>query len=339
MDLQTIVSLAKEQKLTKGIVDVSTSDVKSYLDEKRHSKTPFTCLCVIPSSRIALHEATTPVRHIIFVQCKAKYEGFKRPSPWPVVFCNNSDGSVTETPQPFTIAWLQHKPLTGMNKWKAAATAMFHETRFDDASKLETTEESDDDEEGTRGFAQCTLGTFGKQTVETHEDFYATLNNLFRFDHDPCPVFPTEDAMTSTWGQRNYVNPPFRCVGGFILKAMEEADTHGAFTALLGPASTNTMFFFYLLNSEYLRGIVLLYGSIVFKGHGRGMARPLMLLIIGPKRPDTPAFCYTFDAKMCKRKRKFAVADTLLSHFDQLGWPEIKKEPDETQEKMIELKE
>lgn len=55
-------------------------------------------------------------------------------------------------------------------------------------------------------------GDDGKHYWLTPPDLYAALSAEFGpFDHDPCPCPKPEDydGLTSEWGQRNYVNPPF----------------------------------------------------------------------------------------------------------------------------------
>ena len=44
---------------------------------------------------------------------------------------------------------------------------------------------------------------------QTPKEVYQVLDAEFGFDHDPCPVNPTVDGLTSEWGQSNYVNPPY----------------------------------------------------------------------------------------------------------------------------------
>ena len=46
----------------------------------------------------------------------------------------------------------------------------------------------------------------------TPKDIYEKLNDEFHFDFDPCP-YPKPESYNSldvSWGNMNYVNPPFR---------------------------------------------------------------------------------------------------------------------------------
>lgn len=46
----------------------------------------------------------------------------------------------------------------------------------------------------------------------TPPDLYQKLNDEFHFDFDPCydPRGKVFDGLNMSWGQMNYVNPPFR---------------------------------------------------------------------------------------------------------------------------------
>lgn len=64
----------------------------------------------------------------------------------------------------------------------------------------------------------------------TPPELYRKLDLEFHFDHDPCPAQSHEllewDGLGGTWGQSNYVNPPYtRKNGGtmaWVRKAIEE---------------------------------------------------------------------------------------------------------------------
>lgn len=61
-------------------------------------------------------------------------------------------------------------------------------------------------------------------------EIYDPLNAEFKFDFDPCPFPFKEDGITRSWGNSNWVNPPFRgkdAINGhgptaFVRKAIEE---------------------------------------------------------------------------------------------------------------------
>jgi hypothetical protein len=79
----------------------------------------------------------------------------------------------------------------------------------------------------------------------TPPELYARLDAEHQFDFDPCP-YPRPDGFNSLlmpWGQRNFVNPPFRRADGadgrgptaFVRKAIAERDEHGRESVLLLP--------------------------------------------------------------------------------------------------------
>ena len=78
----------------------------------------------------------------------------------------------------------------------------------------------------------------------TPPDLYAKLDAEFHFDFDPCPPAPEGlrawDGL-SEWGQRNFVNPPFRkkdgSPTGFVRKAIEQ-QRKGKTSVLLLPTQS-----------------------------------------------------------------------------------------------------
>lgn len=53
--------------------------------------------------------------------------------------------------------------------------------------------------------------TDGKHYWLTPKDLYDRLNHVYQFTFDPCPHPKPDDfdGLTVSWGQSNYVNPPF----------------------------------------------------------------------------------------------------------------------------------
>jgi len=78
----------------------------------------------------------------------------------------------------------------------------------------------------------------------TPKEVYEILNNEFHFDYDPCPLHYKIDGLTSSWGKRNFINPPYsrKLKEGFIKKAFEESKK-GNLCVMLLPVSTSTRIF------------------------------------------------------------------------------------------------
>lgn len=51
---------------------------------------------------------------------------------------------------------------------------------------------------------------------------YNKLDSEFNFDFDPCPYMSEFDGLACDWGLRNYVNPPYSKITGFLKKAHHE---------------------------------------------------------------------------------------------------------------------
>ena len=63
---------------------------------------------------------------------------------------------------------------------------------------------------------------------QTPRWLYKELNDEFKFDFDPCPLNSTFDGLESKWGKRNFVNPPYSNVKGFLQKAHLEMEIGNA---------------------------------------------------------------------------------------------------------------
>lgn len=59
---------------------------------------------------------------------------------------------------------------------------------------------------------------------QTPPALYAELNKEFQFDYDPCPLRPEKDGLTTQWGKRCFVNPPYSQVKEFLKKAWKEIE-------------------------------------------------------------------------------------------------------------------
>lgn len=96
---------------------------------------------------------------------------------------------------------------------------------------------------------------------QTPKWLYDQLNEEFNFDFDPCPIYANFDGLKATWGESNFINPPYNRVDKpkFIQKSYDEWK-NGKTCVLLIPVSTSTAQFHDLIlpNAEirFLRGRV-----------------------------------------------------------------------------------
>ncbi len=75
---------------------------------------------------------------------------------------------------------------------------------------------------------------------KTPAALYTELDKEFHFDFDPCPIDPKFDGLAISWGDRNFVNPPYgRQIGKWIKKAFDESRV-GKLVVLLIAARTDT---------------------------------------------------------------------------------------------------
>lgn len=110
---------------------------------------------------------------------------------------------------------------------------------------------------------------FSSQRLDwrTPSHIYEKLNDEFNFDCDPCPTVEglhKKDMLGSSWGQRNFVNPPYgNEIPKWIKKGYEESKK-GKLVVFLIPSRTDTSWWHeYILNADEIRFIK---GRIKFEG-------------------------------------------------------------------------
>jgi site-specific DNA-methyltransferase (adenine-specific) len=89
-----------------------------------------------------------------------------------------------------------------------------------------------------------TKGLMSSNRVDwkTPKAVYESLNKIFNFDFDPCPTEPTFDGLKISWGESNYMNPPY---GGEIKKWIKkgyEESLKGKKVIMLIPSRTDTKY-------------------------------------------------------------------------------------------------
>ena len=83
---------------------------------------------------------------------------------------------------------------------------------------------------------------------QTPKEFYDKLNEIYKFDFDPCPICHDGnlefDGLTVDWGMSNFVNPPYsrQLKEKFVIKGIEESKS-GKICVFLLPVSTSTKLF------------------------------------------------------------------------------------------------
>ena len=92
---------------------------------------------------------------------------------------------------------------------------------------------------------------------QTPKWLYDELNEEFDFDFDPCPLNSTFNGLDCDWGKRNFINPPYSNVKGFLQKAHKELENGNAEVCVfLTFANTDTKWFHdYCYNKAEIRFI------------------------------------------------------------------------------------
>lgn len=120
-------------------------------------------------------------------------------------------------------------------------------------------------------------------TVETPDDLYAALDEIFHFTHDPCPAGGLEDenvpdGLTSEWGVSNYVNPPYNCTELWITKAVTELETRSCESVFLIPVHINTRYWREKV-FKYASEVWFIGDRVAFKGYRRKIPTPLCVVV------------------------------------------------------------
>lgn len=90
----------------------------------------------------------------------------------------------------------------------------------------------------------------------TPKAVYQVLDAEFGFDHDPCPSNPTQDGLTSEWGQVNFVNPPYgREVGKWLKKGYEEWQKGKTVVFLIASRTDTSWWHDYVMKATEIRFI------------------------------------------------------------------------------------
>lgn len=116
---------------------------------------------------------------------------------------------------------------------------------------------------------------------------YDTLNEEFGFDFDPAPVEPGFDGLKVSWGERNFVNPPYgRQVGLWVKKAWEESQEGKLVVMLLASRTDTTWWHDYCMLGE----IRFIRGRLKFDGQSNSAPFPSAIVIFRPPKKSFWSF-------------------------------------------------
>ena len=114
-------------------------------------------------------------------------------------------------------------------------------------------------------------------TWRTPEEIHSYLEMEFLFDFDPCPESPLFDGLSISWGNCNFVNPPY---GGGISEWSKKGfneSLKGKTVVFLIPSRTDTQWWHdYIMKADEFRFI---RGRLKFKGAKYGAPFPSAIAI------------------------------------------------------------
>jgi len=112
----------------------------------------------------------------------------------------------------------------------------------------------------------------------TPKDFYDKLNEEFHFDYDPCPVNFQKDGLTTDWGERNFINPPYSDWQKWVKKGFEEYKK-GKLCVFLLPSRTDTKAFHEIILANKFE-VRFVKGRLKFGDNGTPAVFPSMVVIM-----------------------------------------------------------
>ena len=130
--------------------------------------------------------------------------------------------------------------------------------------------------------------TSNKQEYATPIELFKVLNDEFHFTLDVCAdsqnrkvenfISENEDALSMDWRGICWMNPPFKNVKKWIMKAYNESIKHDSIVVCLIMAKTNTNWWHdYCMMGE----IRFIRGRPKFEGCIHGLPNPLAVVIFG----------------------------------------------------------
>ncbi len=152
----------------------------------------------------------------------------------------------------------------------------------------ERIQELDCPRNGTRksGAMKCNMGGTHRShdSTATPANFLATIHEHFKFNFDPCPLECNVDSLQpdQEWGTRNFVNPPFSNIKGFLAKALEQYEL-GRMSVFLIPFRATRNYWFESV-WPHASEIWILNGCLTFDGYKLPFPQPMCLVVFGPKR-------------------------------------------------------
>ena len=126
------------------------------------------------------------------------------------------------------------------------------------------------------------------QEYATPQELFKILNDEFNFTIDVCadssnykvkPFYTEQDnALVQNWTGICWMNPPYKDMKKWIIKAYEESIKHDSTVVCLIPARTNTKWWHeYCMKGE----IRFIKGRPKFEGCIHGLPQPLAIVIFG----------------------------------------------------------
>lgn len=255
-------------------------------------------------------------RPIPFKQIHVTMRAFNK-SPWASVLIERK----TTDDEPTFLSYFNYdnrrRNVFRVQKLKEKASQAFLDLRLQDA----TTDYAHGTVKNKNAVLQAGRNGDASQVVVTPSALLQTLNKVFNFDYDPCPVFPDSDAMKNEWGMMNYVNPPFKHTAAFCFRAIEMAKKKGAKSVVICPATVRSVWRYELHKTGCVHAVIFLRSGIKFDGYEKEMPLPMNLLLIGqPRAQSAQVPVFFWDPIENDKRLKPTTTHSNPPELTKIGW-------------------
>lgn len=126
-----------------------------------------------------------------------------------------------------------------------------------------------------------------RDDVPTPQYLYDHLDEIYRFDYDPCPLGARDrgaDGLSTPWGKRTFVNPPYSSTLQWVKKAISEKQ-EGNLVVMLIPARTNSTYWHRFVFPHATK--IYFLSKITFSPYKRACPFPVAVVVFDGIKDNT----------------------------------------------------
>lgn len=122
-------------------------------------------------------------------------------------------------------------------------------------------------------------------SVGTPDSLFASLDEIFHFTYDPCPLNGLQlpdvpNGLSTPWGYTTFVNPPYSEIAPWLSLAVNNMALYGTRSVILIPAHVETLYWDQLV-TRWASEVWYCITGLQFKGYDSKFSLPMCLLLFG----------------------------------------------------------